>query len=167
MKKIILWLDEHFEEFFLTIFLLGIVLSMTIHVFFRYVLKTPLVFTEELSRYLFIWFVFIGFSYGIKNSIHIRVNIIEEFFPSVIPVFGIIQDVVVTFFIVYMIPAGINVCKFFLRTGQKSPGLEVPMLLIYGSLMLGLLLSLIRIIQKWILRFKKGRKNISMKGVRE
>lgn len=167
MKKALVALDDYFEEFFLTLFLIGIVVSMTTHVFFRYVFKSPIVWTEELTRYLFIWFVFMGFSYGIKHSIHLRVNIIETYFPKIEPLFSFIQDFVTTLFILYMIPAGIEVMKFFIKTGQESPGLEIPMLWIYASLMLGLLLSLIRITQKWIIRFKSVKDKNTMEGVDE
>ncbi len=77
MKKALCWLDRHFEEVLMAIFLCGIVIMMTTHVFFRYVMRTPLTWTEEATRYMFIWFVFMGFSYSIRNDAHIRVNIIE------------------------------------------------------------------------------------------
>lgn len=164
MKKLLLWLDEHVEELFLTIFLLGIVVFMTIHVFFRYVFRSPLVWTEELTRYMFIWFVFMGFSYGIKSSTHIRVNIIEIYCVRLAPVLNIIQDIVTTAFLVYLIPAGIEVLKFFIKTGQRSSGLNVPMLFIYVSLMVGIILSLFRMIQKWIVVLKNNKKE-TMEGV--
>lgn len=167
MKKLLLWLDEKFEETILNILLAGIVISMSVHVFFRYVLKSPLTFTEELSRYLFIWFVFMGISYGIKESIHIRVNIIEEFFPKVTPIFSFVQDLVITIVVLYLIPAGINVTKFFLKTNQTSPGLEINMVFIYGSFMLALFLSLIRIIQRWVHRICNFRKNRTQSNLKE
>ena len=60
MKKVIRWLDQHFEEVLMAIFLSGVVIMMTTHVFFRYVMKAPLSWTEEATRYMFIWFVFLG-----------------------------------------------------------------------------------------------------------
>jgi len=163
MSKALKWMDEHFEETLLSVFLLGIVVFMTAHVFFRYVLKSPIVWTEELTRYLFIWFVFTGFSYGIKMSSHLRVNILEIYFPKLELALNVFQDFLTFVFIVYLIPAGIDVLKFFLRTGQTSPGLELPMIFVYGSLFIALIASLLRLIQKWFKLIKS--RTFSREGV--
>ena len=63
MKKVLMWLDRHFEEVLMSVFLCGIVIMMTIHVFCRYALRHTLTWTEEATRYMLIWFVFIGVSY--------------------------------------------------------------------------------------------------------
>lgn len=161
MKQIITWLDKHVEEILMCIFLAGIVIFMAVHVFFRYVLRSPLTWTEELTRYCFIWFVFSGFSYGIKNNTHIRVNIVETLYPKTVVIFGWIQDIVTLLFIVYMIPAGISSMKYFIARSQPSPGLHLPMIYVYGSLFLALFASLLRMLQKIYLKvFKKEEKHV-------
>ena len=55
MKKILHWLDENLEEFILVVFLIAMTLIMGIQVFCRYVLGMSLSWSEELTRYLFIW----------------------------------------------------------------------------------------------------------------
>lgn len=155
MKKAFRWLDQHFEEVLMAVFLSGIVVMMTTHVFFRYVMKTPLTWSEEATRYLFIWFVFMGVSYGIRNDSHIRVNIIEVLCPKVIPVFGLIQDIVGALFVFYLIPAAFRSMQQIAARNQTSAGLHLPMVFVYGALMLGLCVSVIRIIQKFYFRFRK------------
>ena len=154
MKKVLHWLDKHIEECLMCVFLLGIVVFMSIHVFCRYVLKSPLVWTEELTRYCFIWFVFSGVSYGLRHRTHIRVNIIEVFFPKVTPIFGWIQDIVATVFVIYLIPAIFGVVSFVAEQGQVSAGLHLPMQYVYGALGAGLLLGVVRIAQNYYDRFK-------------
>ena len=56
MKKILHWLDENLEEFLLVFFLITMTLIMGIQVFCRYVLGQSLSWSEEITRYLFIWF---------------------------------------------------------------------------------------------------------------
>lgn len=162
MKKTLRWLDQHFEEVLMAIFLCGIVIMMTTHVFFRYVLRAPLTWTEESTRYMFIWFVFMGISYGIRNGTHIRVNIIEVLCPKVTPVFSLIQDLVGTAFVFYLVPAAFRSMQQLAAHHQTSAGLHLPMVFVYGALMLGLSLSVIRIIQKFYIRvtrlFKKDHK---------
>ena len=55
MKKILHWLDENLEEFLLVFFLIAMTLIMGIQVFCRYVLGQSLSWSEEITRYLFIW----------------------------------------------------------------------------------------------------------------
>lgn len=99
---------------------------MAVHVFFRYVVKSPLTWSEEATRYLFIWFVFLGISYGIKNDTHIRVNIIETLYPKVVPIFNKIQFIVTTLFALYLLPASYKVLQQVNMRHQISAGLHLP-----------------------------------------
>lgn len=49
--------------------------------FFRVLFKTPVFFAEELSRYAFLWMVFLGLSYATLHDKHIRVTLLVEKFP--------------------------------------------------------------------------------------
>lgn len=154
MKTALRWLDQHFEEVLMAIFLCGIVVLMTTHVFFRYVVRAPLTWSEEATRYMFIWFVFIGVSYGIRNKTHIRVNIIEVLCPKIAPGFSLIQDVVGAAFIFYLLPAAVRSMQQLAARNQTSAGLHLPMIFVYGALMCGLCISVIRIIQVFYFRFR-------------
>ena len=68
------WLDHNLEEFLLVILLAGMALIMGIQVFSRFALKTSLSWTEELTRYLFIWSGFISVSYCTKRCISIKIE---------------------------------------------------------------------------------------------
>lgn len=153
MKTTLRWLDQHFEEMLMAIFLCGVVVLMTLHVFFRYVMRAPLTWSEEATRYMFIWFVFIGISYGIRNNTHIRVNIIEVLCPMVIPVFSLIQDLAGALFILYLLPAAFNSMRQIAERNQTSAGLHLPMIFVYGALFMGLCISVIRIIQNFFAAF--------------
>lgn len=155
MKTTFRWLDQHFEEMLMAIFLSGVVVMMTTHVIFRYVMKAPLTWSEEATRYMFIWFVFMGVSYGIRNDTHIRVNIIEVLCPKVIPVFSLIQDIVGAAFVLYLTPAAFSSIQQIAERNQTSAGLHLPMTFVYGALMVGLCISIIRIMQKFHFRFSK------------
>lgn len=161
MKKILSWLDQHFEEVLMSVFLCGVVVMMSIHVFFRYVVKAPLTWSEEATRYMFIWFVFMGMSYGIRNGTHIRVNIVEVLCPKVVPLLSWIQDIVGAAFVFYLTPAALRAMQDIAARNQTSAGLHLPMVFVYGSLMLALILSILRVIQRFALRFTSARKTDS------
>ena len=63
------WLDENLEEFLMVALLIAMTVIMGIQVFARYALGASLSWSEELTRYLFIWSGFISVSYCTKKCI--------------------------------------------------------------------------------------------------
>ena len=55
--KIIKWLDDNLEECLLIILLIIITCLMGIQVFCRYILNNSLSWSEELTRFLFIYVI--------------------------------------------------------------------------------------------------------------
>lgn len=155
VKKALKWLDNHLEEMLMCFFLMGVVLFMFLNVFYRYVLKESNVWAEEITRFLFIWMVFVGLSYGVKHNSHLRVSIIETFFPKITPYLHVIQDAVVLAFVVYLIPAGCSALEKVIETGQKSDAILLPMIYVYSSFFVGQILTIFRILEKWFLALKQ------------
>ena len=116
-------IDKHVDEVLMALFLTGVITMMSVHVFFRYVLKSPLTWTEECTRYCFIWFVYSGIGYGVRNATHIRINILEIFFPKIVPAFSLIQTVITTAFFAYLIVPSIEVVVQTVQRNQFSPGM--------------------------------------------
>jgi C4-dicarboxylate transporter DctQ subunit len=48
---------------------------VTIEVGLRYIFGHSLIFTEELSRYLMVWIVFLGGAIAIRDGSHIKINV--------------------------------------------------------------------------------------------
>jgi TRAP-type C4-dicarboxylate transport system permease small subunit len=97
--------------------------------------------------------VFTGISYGIKNGSHMRIDMLEHFFPKLRNGLGILADLSFLTFSAYMIKPGISVVESLIETGQTSPAGEIPMYIVYAGLLVGFLLVLFRIIQKYIMKF--------------
>lgn len=79
--RIIKWLDDNVEEFLLVILLLAMTLIMGVQVFFRYALGMSLSWSEELTRYLFIWSGFLSVSYCSKKCLSIKIEQFVAAFP--------------------------------------------------------------------------------------
>jgi C4-dicarboxylate transporter DctQ subunit len=71
-----------FEKYFPACILIFILLILTLSVFFRYVLKQPLVWTDEASKYLFIWLIFTSASYAGRLEQHITIDALQSLFPK-------------------------------------------------------------------------------------
>lgn len=153
--KLLKWLDDNLEEILMMIFLALIVVIMGIQVIMRYIFRNSLMWPEELSRYFFIWFVFLGISYGVKKNAHIRVDIVEVLIPRTAKVLGVIQDIAFAVFCICLYQPGMKVMEMMMQTGQTSPAIGIPMYIVYFSLMVGLTLTPLRILQKYLLKLRK------------
>ena len=72
MKKTLHWLDENLEEFLLVVMLAAMTLIMGIQIFSRYALGQSLSWSEEVTRFLFIWSGFLSVSYCSKKCLSIK-----------------------------------------------------------------------------------------------
>jgi TRAP-type C4-dicarboxylate transport system permease small subunit len=117
----------------------------------RYVFKNSLSWPEEFSRYLFIYFTFLGISYAVHTDTHIRMDILETIIPRLKKPLEYIGDAFLLGFCVYLLKPGLEVLKFLIRTGQTSPAMELPMFWVYLALFIGLCLTIFRVIQKYLM----------------
>lgn len=153
--KVVSWLDKHIEELFLGLSLLSMVFIMGLQVFMRYVMNNSLAWPEELSRYIFIWFAFIGVSYAVRTNAHLRIDLLFNYVSTPVrKVFETISDVLFIVFSLIVFIGGINIFNVLIDTMQTSPGLNLPMAFVYLSLPVGFGLAIIRLIQEIVKRYK-------------
>jgi len=72
---------EHMVNRIATVLFSVIFITMLLQIFFRYMLDSPLVWTEELCRYLFIWTCFLGWTIALRRKSHIRISYFIELLP--------------------------------------------------------------------------------------
>lgn len=65
---------SNFEEGTCMVLVATMVFALTLQVFMRFVLSSSLAWTEELSRYSFIWSVYMGGVLAVKHSQHVRIT---------------------------------------------------------------------------------------------
>ena len=105
MKRVFHWLDENLEEFLLVIGLIAMTLIMGVQVFCRYVLGMSLSWSEELTRYIFIWCGFLSVSYCSKKCLSIKIEQFVAIFPRRgKAIFKIVNHTFELIFFIYMIP---------------------------------------------------------------
>ena len=81
MKKVLGWIDDYLEEVLLVAALAAMAVIMGVQVFCRYVLGASLSWSEELTRYIFIWAGFLSVSYCTKKCVSIKIEQFVALFP--------------------------------------------------------------------------------------
>lgn len=147
--KVLKFLDENLEKMLCVIFLALMSIIIVLQVFFRYVLNNSLSWSEELARYLFIWMIYVGISYGVKLDKHICVDAVYTFMPkSIKRGYAIVAYVLFLIFAVAIIYYGILVVGMQISSGQVSPAMGLPMQYVYAAPVVGMVLTVVRLVQK-------------------
>lgn len=117
-------------------------------VFFRYVIKSPLIWSEELSRYLMIWGVFIGISIVTRKKAQLGIDIFVTMAPErVRRILGIISSVLLIVMYVILFFLSASFVMDAATTGQLTPILRVPFFWVYLAMPVGFFLSSVRAVQ--------------------
>lgn len=153
------WFMDHLEEFFMIPLIFAMSIIIFIQVVMRYVFQNSLTWSEELSRYLFVWLVYFSVSYTARREKHIRIDAAINLYPKKLrPYIEILSEVIVLAFAIFIAVTGMTVFHKIAWSGQLSPAMTIPMQFVYAAPMVGLALTAIRQVQ-CIFRRVKALKN--------
>lgn len=162
MKKVFRWLDDSLEETLMVITLILVTVIMGIQVFSRYALGASLSWSEELTRYLFVWEGFLSVSYCTKKCISIKIEQFVAMFPRRgKAIFKLVNHTFELIFFFYLIPFAVKYLISAVESGQVSPACHIPMYYVQAAPLVSFVLVAIRIIQRWyaelqVVRRKEG-----------
>lgn len=73
-------------------------------VFFRYVMNSPFMWTEEVARYLMVWLGFTAINIAFRQSRHIKVEVASQFLPAMLSriISYLVDGLIILFFIVLL-----------------------------------------------------------------
>lgn len=153
LKK--LW--DHLEEYILVYSMMFSVALVFLQVIMRYVFSSSLSWSEELARYLFLWQIWLGASYAVKERKHLRIEAVQSMIKSAR---GKIRFELVALFLwlvfsIFMVYKGGELVKLLFIRGQVSPAMRVPMAYAYASVPVGCLLMSVRLIAEIMTMFKE------------
>lgn len=150
------WLDKNFEEFLLTLLLFLMTLIMGVQVFSRYIWGHSLTWSEELTRYLFIWSSFLSISYCTRRCISIKIEQFLHKFPYKDQIMlKIVNHFIEISLFIYLIPAAFLYVKAAVLSNQVSPALGIPMYMVQVAPLVGFLLVVFRIVQRIFIECSK------------
>lgn len=153
------YINDHLEEFFIIplMFLMSIIIF--VQVVMRYAFQNSLVWSEELSRYMFVWLIYFAVSYTARREKHIRIDAAINIYPKKLrPLIEILSEIIVLAFSVFIAMTAVTVFQKITWSGQLSPAMRIPMQFVYAAPLVGFVLTAIRQIQ-CILRRIKALKN--------
>ena len=156
MKKFLQKYDK-FEEYLLIGSLVFNVLLIFSQIFMRTIFNYSLSWTEELSRYIFIWQTWLGTSIALKYKQHIRVEILINIFKKAKnkKILEISVNLIWIAFSIFLLYAGTLLCKSMIARNVLSSGMRIPLALIYSCLPISSLIVLIRLINDSINLIKR------------
>lgn len=154
-SKILHFLDN-IESYICRTLLATFVVLLFMQIIFREFANYSFSWTEELSTYMFVWFVFFGASYAAKMSAHNRVTFQLKFLSHRgVQIVEGIADLFWIAFNVYFIYLSYDFVFNKMNLFWKSQTLGVPMKYIYMILPLAFALMTFRILQVNYLKLVK------------
>lgn len=157
------WLDEHFEECLMVIFLILIACVMMLQVIVRKIPFLPsLTWAEEFSRFMWIMSVFISLPYTVRKANMLRVNVVIDLLPEKVrKVINLCVDVIVgacMALLAYHCIECLKWAKGEMLEGAKaetSPAMNWPMWWLYAVGLFGFCLATLRAVQMFFIHLSK------------
>ena len=107
-----------------------LIVPVTLQIISRYTALIPSwIWTEELSRFLFIWMVMLGAMIGIREHTHFEVDVWPSLQPKAAALLRIVSNVFVLVFALVFVGWGIEFVRF--GWNQNSELAELPMVFIF------------------------------------
>ena len=163
--KGIKWLDRHFEEILLVALLFAMMIIMGIQIFARYALSNSLSWSEEITRFCFIWTGFLSISYCVKNSKSIKIEQFVEWFKDDfggrgVHMFRLVSYLIELVLFAYLLPFAFHFVKLSYMSKAASPAVGIPMWMVQSITVLSFGLCEIRLLQKFVERILMIRKGV-------
>ncbi len=110
-----------------------LVFTVLLQVFMRYIIGSPVTFTEELSRFLLIWLGLLAASYAYRQRMHLALDLLVQKLKgrqqNVLNI--IIHSLIALFAAVVLVYGGIQLVILTWVLDQSSPALGVSMSFVY------------------------------------
>ena len=118
-------------------------------VVFRYVLSSPLVWSEELARYLFVWITMVGAGAAVHLGQHYGLDILAKLLPSPLQkLAGFLASVLIGASAVTLIWQGLKEAAGAMNHAASS--VEVPMVWFYAAIPIGGALMLWHVLARMV-----------------
>lgn len=151
---------NRFEEGFLVLTLVAMVLLIFGQVIGRYIFQSAPSWTEEATRYIHIFQVWVGAGYAVKIREHIKVSAFIDLFKGKTRKIMDMVSVIIWFLLmVFVAVFGTQLVLSTFEYGQVSPAAQIPFWLPYLAVPLGAASMGIRLVIQLVQIYKGEIKN--------
>ena len=122
----------------------------------RYVVKSPILWQEEIQAFCQVWMIFLGASVAFRAGSIVAIEMVVESLPEKAQrIVGYIVDMIVLFVLSFlMVKSHAYIQQVFGQSGRPTPILRIPYTLIYGVAPYGCALMMISyVLSKYLPRF--------------
>lgn len=156
--KILKWLNKNFEEVVMVAILVMMTVIMGVQVCARYLFNYSLSWTEELTRYLFVWAGFLSVSYCTVKCISIKIEqLVAKLSPRKKAFVKMINHTFEFIFFGYMIPFAWSYLQTSIASGQTSAAMQMPMYVVQAAPFVCFLIVEFRVGQRWWIEMQRVR----------
>ena len=124
----------------------------------RYVLKTPLLWQEEVQAFCQVWMIFLGASVAFRAGSIVAIEMFVDSLPEKGQrIMGYVIDMIVLFVLSFlMVKSHAYIQQVFGQSGRPTPILRIPYTVIYGVAPYGCALMMVSyLLSKYLPRFVK------------
>lgn len=159
MKRVLLYIESHFEDIIeITLFML-LLADVVIEVFKRYFLQSSSEYSEEIAKYLLVAIVFIGVPYAIRHKRHLICDVIpSKVSQKVQYAITMISYSLFLIFCVLMVISSFELVSAQIMLHKTTPAMRLPMYWFSSLVGIGFGLGIIRLIQAMVMdsiKFKR------------
>jgi TRAP-type C4-dicarboxylate transport system permease small subunit len=148
---------EHLEEWLASSFLAIMILCLALQVLVRIFTGSALDWAEELSRFTFIWAVYIGSSLAAKRGAHVRIS--AQFVLAPVPVrlfFRILADALWVAFSIFFAVIGAEMVAKALAFPEISPTLKITKAYVEMIIPIAFVMMSFRTVELYIRHWRRG-----------
>ena len=153
MKKGFKYCWDNLELFLMVIFLDAFLINVFLQILTRLFINQPLSFTEEVSRYLFVWMVFLALPFATRYDKHISMDIFVRWLPVKLQfVLKVLIHVITILVFIWVVYYGIDYLIFCKNV--KTPVLQISKAIVAAIIPLSGVLMIIRTIERFFIDYK-------------
>lgn len=152
--KVLKFIDEQFEKWFLIVSLIVMVLVTFMQIVLRW-FNAATVWAEEFSRYVMLYQVWVGASYAVREDAHIRITaLIGKLSGGRRRGMDLVVLTLWLLFALWLTVEGCVLVGKIAAMRQVSSAMRIPMTIPYASVPIGGALMTIRLVQKIVERLR-------------
>ena len=144
--KIMISKLEYVERVVTSVIFCSMMIVVTAQIVMRYALNSPLFWSEEFARYVYVWLVFIGSAYCVTQDKHVAVTLVTDRLPVVS------CNLLVAAALIYMLP---HAARYAFKQGNLLSGcMQIPMSYVFAAIPAGYALVAVHMLLQIILIIK-------------